>query len=102
MFDKRVVEARLKKLDDCAAELRELSRVRLNAYLEDSRLQAVVERYFQVAIQACMDMASYIVARNRLQIPEKGRIYSSSWPGPVLFQRRWPTASKAWPDSGTS
>lgn len=71
MLEKRVISARLKKLDEGIAELKALSQAPLKAYLGDRRMQAVVERYLQVTIQACMDIAKHIVARRKIRVPDE-------------------------------
>lgn len=48
----------------------------LEQYIENRDTQDIVERNFQVAVQACMDIANYIVARKRLPVPEdEGNVF---------------------------
>lgn len=39
--------------------------------MADENLQAIVERRLQLSIQACMDIASYLIAQLGLQSPEE-------------------------------
>lgn len=62
---------RLKKLDGYVRSLRQLQAVPLNEYLDDDNLQTIVERKLQLAIQVCMDIASYLIAQLGLGSPEE-------------------------------
>lgn len=42
----------------------------LDEYREDDDIQTIVERKLQLAIQTCMDIANYIIARQKLHIPD--------------------------------
>lgn len=69
MLDKRVVMARLARLDEYASRLRRFENISLEEYLGDYDIQAIVERNLQLAIQVCMDIANYIIARKKLAFP---------------------------------
>ncbi|MBI4130004.1 DUF86 domain-containing protein [Candidatus Roizmanbacteria bacterium] len=45
--------------------------VEKDAFLENHNLMAATERHIQVAIQACMDIASHIVAQMALEKPQR-------------------------------
>ena len=69
-MDTRVIAIRLQKLDDYVKHLRALQHASLDEYLSDQNLQAIVERKLQLSIQACMDIAGYLIAQLGLNAPE--------------------------------
>lgn len=69
-MDTIVIVVRLKKLDSYVGHLRALQAASLDEYLFDENLQAIVERRLQLAIQACMDIASYLIAQLGLAAPD--------------------------------
>ncbi len=70
-MDTRVIATRLQKLEGYVRHLRDLQGAPLDEYLADENLQAIVERRLQVAIQVCMDIASYLIAQLGLQSPDE-------------------------------
>lgn len=76
-MDRAVIEDRIKKVYNCVQRLERYRKLSLEQYIENRDAQDIVERNFQVAIQACMDMANYIVARKRLPVPEnEGNVFT--------------------------
>lgn len=69
MFDKSVIMIRLAKLDEYVSRLKRFENIDLHDYLNDYDLQAIVERNLQLAIQVCIDIANYIIARRKLTFP---------------------------------
>jgi uncharacterized protein YutE (UPF0331/DUF86 family) len=50
--------------------------VSLKEYQESDDIQTIVERKLQLSIQVCIDIANYIIARKRLQVPdEEGNLF---------------------------
>ncbi|HSW10060.1 MAG TPA: DUF86 domain-containing protein [Bacillota bacterium] len=70
-MDERVIEARLRKLNAYVTGLRRFQRVTRQEYLNDEDLQAIVERRLQLAIQVCLDLANYIIAHGRREVPDR-------------------------------
>lgn len=70
-MDKKVIEARLKKLDEYQKSLLRFQDIELNEYRADDDIQTIVERKLQLAIQTCIDISNYIIARNRFRIPDE-------------------------------
>lgn len=70
-MDKNVIEARLKKLDEYQKSLLRFQDIELNEYRADDDIQTIVERKLQLAIQACIDISNYIIARHRFRIPDE-------------------------------
>lgn len=69
MLDSNVIMARLSRLDEYVSRLRRFENLDIKEYLNDYDLQAIVERNLQLAIQVCIDIANYIVARRKLTFP---------------------------------
>lgn len=70
-MDTRVIEARLRKLDAYVGKLKTYRNVAIDEYLRDEDMQAIVERRLQLAIQVCIDIGNYIIAHQRLEIPNE-------------------------------
>ncbi|MBI1741608.1 DUF86 domain-containing protein [Candidatus Acetothermia bacterium] len=72
-MDTRVIQARLKKLDECYQSLERFRVISLEEYLQNGDTQAIVERRLQLAIQACLDIANYLIAHRQLKVPDDER-----------------------------
>jgi len=70
-LDKKVIEARLKKLDFCVARLKQFSAVPKVEYNRSQDYQDIVERNFHLAIQTCIDIANHIIAGKNLPVPDE-------------------------------
>jgi uncharacterized protein YutE (UPF0331/DUF86 family) len=71
MTDPDVLAKKLAFIETCVRQLRQLARVeRLD---DDLREQRFVEHSLQIAIQACLDVASHIVSDERLGEPRTNR-----------------------------
>jgi len=70
-MDKNVIEARLKKLDGYQKSLQRFQGLSLTEYRKDDDIQTIVERKLQLAIQTCIDISNYIIARKNLHIPDE-------------------------------
>lgn len=69
-MDNRVLATRLRRLQGFVESLAALLPISRDAYLADDRLQGFVERRLQLSIQACMDIASYLVGQLTLSAPD--------------------------------
>jgi uncharacterized protein YutE (UPF0331/DUF86 family) len=92
VIDREAIAARLRRLDECVADLRRFRPASLSAYLEDHRTQAACERNLQVAIQCALDIGNHIIAEENLPPPEDQvdifRILGSAAVLPGEFARR--------------
>ena len=70
VIDREAIAARLRRLDDCVAELRQLRPGALQDYLASRRLRSSCERELQVAIQCALDIGNHIIAEENLTAPE--------------------------------
>jgi len=90
MTDLDLVEKKLAQIETCLAELRRLAR--LDEIARDVREERFVEHTLQIAIQAALDVASYIVSDERLGEPATNRqlfelLVRSGWLDAALGQR---------------
>jgi len=69
--DTKVVTTRLRKLDSYLHSLRQIQEIPLDEYLENDNIQTIVERKLQLAIQVCMDIASYLIGQLALMAPDE-------------------------------
>lgn len=66
----------MKKLDEYQRSLSRFKSISLEEYQKSDDIQTIVERKLQLSIQACIDIANYIIARKRLRIPdEEGNVF---------------------------
>lgn len=70
VIDREAIAARLRRLDECVAELRQLRPGTLQDYLASRRLRSNCERELQVAIQCALDIGNHIIAEENLTAPE--------------------------------
>ncbi len=73
MVDSDVLARRLLSLNESLRELARPEASDAQALARDSVLRAAVERWLQVAIEACMDIAYHVVASEGWTPPESGR-----------------------------
>ena len=70
-MDTTAIAMRLRKLDSYLRTLRQPQAVPLDEHLNDDNIQTIVERKLQLAIQACMDIASYLIGQLGLTAPDE-------------------------------
>ncbi|MEO0115205.1 MAG: DUF86 domain-containing protein [candidate division WOR-3 bacterium] len=71
VLDKKVIEARLRRLDRAVNKLKRFAKISRADYLANEDYQELVERNFQVAIQTCIDIANYLIAQENLSVPDE-------------------------------
>jgi uncharacterized protein YutE (UPF0331/DUF86 family) len=70
-LDKKIISARLKKLDRIVCRLKQKRSVNHGSYIKNQDHQDITERNFQLAIQTCMDIANYIIAETGMKVPDE-------------------------------
>jgi len=73
MVEPDVIARRLLSLHESLKELERTAAGDARALAEDSVLRAAVERWLQVAVEACIDVAYQVVASEGWTPPESGR-----------------------------
>ncbi len=69
MLDRDLLLRKLADLDLYLSQASEFRAVTADEYRRDWETQRVVERTLQLAIEACLDVASHIVADRQLRVP---------------------------------
>ena len=57
-----IVKARIRKIEECVAELQGLRKLSERVYFESRPTRAATERLLQVAIQSVLDIGSHLIA----------------------------------------
>jgi uncharacterized protein YutE (UPF0331/DUF86 family)/predicted nucleotidyltransferase len=69
-LDKEVIQGQLKQLRDAVEILRDLRQTQREEFVSDYRVHGLAERYLQLAIEACLQLCSALVASFGLRRPE--------------------------------
>lgn len=57
-----IVKARIRKVEECVADLQEIRKLPARVFLENRSIRAAAERLLQVSIQSVLDIGSHIIA----------------------------------------
>jgi uncharacterized protein YutE (UPF0331/DUF86 family) len=69
MVDRELVLRKIADLEVYGEQLRAYREVTPDEYRRDWRVQRIIERTLQIAIECCVDMASHVIADRRLRVP---------------------------------
>ena len=69
MVDSDLVRRKLTELSEYVSQVSEYRDVTVEQYRADWKIQRIVERTLQMAIEACVDIASHMVADRGLRAP---------------------------------
>jgi uncharacterized protein YutE (UPF0331/DUF86 family) len=69
LVDAERAEARIERLEETIERLEEVQQGGEGAYLSDPKLQAMTERWLQLAIQACIDLGTQVVSEQSAPPP---------------------------------
>lgn len=58
------------QLDECVGLLRSISKIPIQAFLNDKILIGSAKYYLQVGIECCLDVANHIIASERFRAPK--------------------------------
>ena len=64
------IKNRLEKLEIALNKLDDLSRVSLSEFLNDWKYQDSAYRNFQVAVEICLDIGTFLLSEKKLPIPD--------------------------------
>lgn len=73
MVDPDVVARRLLILNECLTELARPQAAEPQALVADAMLRAAVERWLQLSIESCIDIASHVIASEGWVPPASGK-----------------------------
>ena len=69
MVDEDVFDRRLERLERAIVDLRSIAAIDRARFVADRGLQAQAERWTQVAVEACVDLAHHLIADRGWQTP---------------------------------
>ena len=69
MVDETLILRKLADLDEYNRQVREYEQITVAQYLDDWKIQRIVERTLQMMIETCLDIASHIIADKELRVP---------------------------------
>jgi len=69
LVDANRVETRIQRLEWLIERLDEVRRAGEGAYLADEQRRAAAERWFQVAVQICIDLGTQLVTEHSVRLP---------------------------------
>lgn len=70
MVDKELLLRKLSELDEYFKQVKEFEIITVEQYLEDWKLQRIIERTLQMMIEICVDSASHIISDKGYRIPK--------------------------------
>lgn len=69
MVDVTLILRKLAELDEYNSQVKEYEQITVAQYLDDWKIQRIVERTLQIMIETCLDIASHIIADKELRVP---------------------------------
>ena len=96
MLDPEVFDRRLEKLEVVLRDLRGLGGLTAEQYVTDRGTQAKAERWVQVAVEACIDLASHMIADHGLPTPATYRAAFETLAGAGLLEPELATQMAGW------
>ena len=69
MVDRDLILRKLADLDQYLAQVSEYRGITVDEYRRDWKVQRIVERTLQVAIEVCVDVATHVIADRGLRVP---------------------------------
>ena len=69
MVDKTLILRKLANFDEYQNQLSEFIGITIDEYIQDWKIQRIVERTFQILIETGIDIANHIISDQELRIP---------------------------------
>ena len=69
MVDRDLILRKLADLDQYLAQVSEYRGITIDEYRRDWKVQRIVERTLQMAIEVCVDVATHVIADRGLRVP---------------------------------
>jgi len=70
MVDKTLILKKLSVLDEYLKQIGEYASISPKAYIDDWKVQRIVERTLQMMIETCLDIGAHIISDENLRVPE--------------------------------
>jgi len=81
VVDRDLVLRKLVDLEEYLGQLAEYRQISVPEYRGDWKVQRIVQRTLQMAIEVCVDVANHIIADRGLRIPVTSASASTTWRG---------------------
>jgi len=101
-YDDEKVTALSSELMQACGRLKDLGRMEKEVVVRDLHLIASAKYHLIVGIEAAIDLANHLIARNRGEPRRTTQIHSASWRSTALLMQDLQNAFKEWHDSGTA
>ena len=69
MVDRDLILRKLAYLDQYVAQVSEYRNITVDDYRRDWKSQRIIERTLQMAVEACVDVATHVIADRGLRVP---------------------------------
>ncbi len=69
MVDKDLILRKLADLDQYVSQVSEYRGIAVEDYRKEWKIQRIVERTLQLAIEVCLDIANHVIADRNLRVP---------------------------------
>ena len=69
MVDRTLILRKLSNLEAYLAQIEEYRDISLDAYVNDWKIQRIIERTLQMMIETCSDIAGHIIADKKYRVP---------------------------------
>lgn len=69
MVDKLLLGRKIAQVDTYLGQVKEFSKISVNAYRNDWKTQRIVERTLQMLIELCMDIANHLISDKGMRLP---------------------------------
>jgi uncharacterized protein YutE (UPF0331/DUF86 family) len=69
LVDKLLIGRKLAQMDTYLGQVKEFSKISVNAYRGSWKTQRIVERTLQILIEACVDIANHIISDTGMRLP---------------------------------
>jgi len=83
LLDKNLILRKLSELEDYQSQLQEYKNITVNAYINDWKVQRIIERTLQLLIEICVDICHHLISAKKYRIPTS---YSDTFL--VLFEQQ--------------
>ncbi len=69
MLDKNLILRKLSELEDYQSQLEEYKTITVNDYINDWKVQRIIERTLQLMIEICVDICHHLISAKKYRIP---------------------------------
>ncbi|MGA1826406.1 MAG: type VII toxin-antitoxin system HepT family RNase toxin [bacterium] len=70
MVDKSLILRKIGEMEEYLKQVREFQGISVEEFVQDWKIQRIVERTLHMMIETCVDIANHIISDNEYRIPE--------------------------------